>query len=88
MLGSARSSFEPPGIPPNTPMKLKGPLILAGAILVGDQIAERFIIKDGDGDTGFINRTPGFGLDEVAKLAVQVGLAVLAMRMFGGGRSA
>ena len=65
-------------------MKLKGPLILAAAIVAGDQIAERFIIKDGENDTGFVQRTAGFGMDEIVKLALQVGLAMLFMRWFGG----
>jgi len=67
-------------------MKLKGPLILAGAIMAGDYIAEKFVISDGEGDSGFVQRTPGFGMDEIVKVAIQVGLAVVAMRMFGAKR--
>lgn len=63
-------------------MKLKGPLILAAGIYAGDFIAEKFIIKDGPDDTGFIQRTDGFGLDEIAKLATQVAVTVLLLKMF------
>lgn len=65
-------------------MKLKGPLILAAAIVAGDILTEKFVIKDGPDDTGFVQRTDGFGMDEIVKVAVQVVLAVLFMKWFAG----
>lgn len=65
--------------------KLKGPLIVFAAAAIGEYVAENFVIKDGPGDRGFINRTDGFGLDEIARAAIIAGLATLGLRMFRKG---
>jgi len=62
--------------------KLKGPLVVFAAAAIGEYVAENFIIKDGPGDRGFINRTDGFGLDEVARAATIALLATIGMRLF------
>lgn len=65
-------------------MKLKGPLIVFGAAVLGEWITERFVIKDGPDDTGFIARSPGFGMDEIARGAIIAIFATVALKMFAG----
>lgn len=63
---------------------MKSALVLLGAVLVGDFIAQQFIIKSGPDDTsGFIEQRAGFGLDDVARAATIVGVAILAKKALG-----
>lgn len=65
-------------------MKWKGPLVVFAAALAGEWIAENWIIKDGPDDRGFIERSPGFGLDELARAGTVTVLALLGMKLFAG----
>jgi hypothetical protein len=51
--------------------------ILTGAAILGNWLAERFILKDGPDDTsGFVEVKPGLGMDDVAR-----GLTIAAVVM-------
>lgn len=64
---------------------MKGTLVLAGSVIVGNYVAERFILKkDSNDPTGFIEVADGLGPDDVARAAVIVGFAILGRKLFGG----
>jgi hypothetical protein len=63
---------------------MKGLLVLVGAGIVGNMIAEKFLLKGGPDDpTGFIEVAEGFGMDDVARAVVIAGIAMVARRFLG-----
>lgn len=63
---------------------MKGTLVLAGSVVVGNYLAERFLLKAGPDDpTGFIPVSEGIGLDDVARAAAIVVVAMLAKKFIG-----
>lgn len=63
---------------------LKGLAVLAGAILAGKWVAERFILKNPTNGSGFVEVGEGFGMDDVATVGVQVALVLVGRKMLGG----
>ena len=63
---------------------MKGILVLAGSVVAGNWIAERFLLKASPDDpTGFILVAEGFGIDDVARAACIVGVSLLAKKFIG-----
>lgn len=63
-------------------MNVKSLLVLTGAAVAGNFVAERFLLKDGPDDTsGFIEVKPGFGMDDIARAATIALLAMLAHKL-------
>lgn len=61
---------------------MKGFLVVAAAAVVGNMIAERFLLKSTDDDpTGFIVVSEGIGMDDVARAASIAG-AYLLLKKF------
>lgn len=57
-------------------------LVLTGAAIAGNFLAERFILKDGPDDTsGIIEVKPGFGMDDVARGLVIAGVVLAAKQI-------
>lgn len=64
---------------------LKTILFATGAAIVGNMIAEKFVLKAAaDDPTGFVNIADGFGLDDVARAATIAATFVLAKKFMGG----
>jgi hypothetical protein len=60
---------------------VKGFLVVVGAALIGNMIAERFVLKNSPEDpTGFILIADGIGLDDLARAGTIAGVAWLAKR--------
>jgi len=58
-------------------------LVLLGSVVAGNWVAERFVLKgDKDDPTGFIVVSDGFGMDDIARGAVIVAIAMLAGQLF------
>lgn len=56
-------------------------LVLFGAVIVGNWLAERFLLKASEDDpTGFVVVSEGFGMDDVVRAAAIVGIASVADR--------
>lgn len=63
---------------------MKGMLVLGGSVIVGNYVAERFILKSSaDDKDGFIPVTDGLGLDDVARALTIVLVATLAKKFIG-----
>lgn len=63
---------------------MKGILVLAGGVIVGNYLAERFVLKaNADDPSGFIVVSEGLGMDDVARAAVIVGIVMVAKRFIG-----
>lgn len=60
---------------------MKGTLVLFGAILVGNYIADEFLIRAGEGDSGFVDASDGFGADEIVKALTIVAVAYGAKKL-------
>ena len=80
MLGFQRASREP--------LAFVGPkhmLVLAGSVIAASALSG-FVIKDGPDDPqGWIERKPGFGLDDVVFAALVVGVYWLAKKTVAKG---
>jgi hypothetical protein len=63
---------------------IKGLLVLGGAILAGKWVAERFILKNPNTGSGFVEVGEGFGMDDVAVVGVQVALVLVGRKFIGG----
>lgn len=64
---------------------MKGTLVLFGAIVAGNLLAEKFILKAGaDDPTGFITVNDGLGLDDVARAATIIAVAWVGKKFIGG----
>jgi len=65
-------------------MTIKNLAIAFGAAILGNYVAEKFILKSGPDDTsGFIDVSPGFGLDDAARAGCIVGVGFLAHKFLG-----
>lgn len=63
---------------------MKGILVLAGGVIVGNYLAERFVLKaNADDPTGFIVVSEGLGMDDVARAAVIVAVVMVSKRFIG-----
>lgn len=62
---------------------MKGILVLVGSAIVGNYVAERFVLKAPGGTTGFVEVADGFGLDDVARAATIAGVILLARKFIG-----
>lgn len=63
---------------------VKGFVVLIGAAIVGNMVAEKFLLKAGPDDPdGFIEVKPGLGLDDVARGAAIAGVYMVAKRFLG-----
>jgi len=62
---------------------LKGILVLTASALVGNYVAERFILKAPGGTSGFVEVADGMGLDDVARAATIAAVVMLAKRFLG-----
>lgn len=61
---------------------MKGLLFVAGAAVIGNYLAERFILKSTEDDpTGFVQVADGFGADDVAR-ALTIGATYLLAKRF------
>lgn len=63
---------------------LKGLAVMAGAILAGKWVAERFILKDPVTGKGFVEVGDGFGMDDVAVVVTQVAIVLVGRKFLGG----
>lgn len=63
-------------------MNLKGFLIVLLLAVLGNYVAERFVIKDPNdpNDQGFVDFKPGFGTDDIAR-----GATIALCVVLGGG---
>lgn len=60
---------------------MKGFLVVLAAAIVGNMIAEKFLLKSGENDTsGTILAEEGFGMDDVARAAAIAGAYFLAKK--------
>jgi hypothetical protein len=60
---------------------MKGLLVLGGGVIVGNMLAEKFLLKTGPDDpTGFVEVAEGFGMDDVARAAAIVGVVFLLQK--------
>lgn len=63
---------------------MKGLLVLVGAAIVGNMVAEKFLLKAGPDDpSGFIEVKEGFGADDIARAATIAAVAMVARRFIG-----
>ena len=59
-------------------------LVIGGAVIAGNFVADRWVIKSGPDDpTGFVEFSEGFGADDIARAAVIVGMILLAKKFLG-----
>lgn len=60
---------------------MKGILVLAGGAVVGNMLAEKFLLKSHPEDpSGFIEVKEGFGMDDIARAAAIVGVTILLQK--------
>lgn len=50
--------------------------VLIGAVLAGNYLAERFILRPPGETGGLIDVSPGFGMDDIARAAIVAGIAI------------
>lgn len=63
---------------------MKGLLVVFGAAIVGNIVAEKFLLKAGPDDPdGFIEVKDGFGMDDAARGATIAAFAFLARKFLG-----
>lgn len=63
---------------------MKGLLVLVGAAIVGNMLAEKFLLKAGPDDPdGFIEVKEGLGLDDLARGGAIAAVAYLARKFIG-----
>jgi hypothetical protein len=70
-------------------MKWKNLAVTGGAVMGGEWVFQKFVLKDPTGTQpgGFINRSDGFGMDDVAHAAtILIAIAVSHM-VFKTGKS-
>lgn len=48
---------------------MKGFLVVLAASVVGNMVAEKFVLKANDEDTGWIQASEGLGMDDFARAA-------------------
>ena len=61
---------------------MRGILIIAGGAIVGNMLAEKFLLKSGPDDTtGMFEVQEGFGMDDVARAAAITVLILLARKV-------
>ena len=53
---------------------MKGLLVVFGAVVIGNMVAEKFLLKSGPDDSGWVEASEGLGLDD----AVRAGCCALA----------
>lgn len=64
---------------------MKSILFVAGAAIIGNMLAERFVLKSTAEDpTGFILVADGIGMDDAARALVIAGTYFLAKKFIGG----
>lgn len=60
-------------------------LFATGAAIVGNMIANRYVLRaTPDSPSGFVDVTPGFGMDEVAAGLCVAGVFILGKKLLGG----
>jgi hypothetical protein len=63
---------------------MKKILVAFGSVIVGNMLAEKFILKSSEDDpSGFVPVADGFGMDDAARGAAIVGVMLLADRFLG-----
>jgi hypothetical protein len=62
---------------------LKSFLVITVAALVGNMVAEKFVLKAPGSDSGFVEVKDGIGMDDFARAAT-IGAAVLVAKKFVG----
>ena len=61
---------------------MKGYLTIAAGALLGNMIAEKFVLRQHPGDpSGFVHVSDGLGLDDVARAAT-ITLGIVLLRRF------
>lgn len=65
-------------------MPIKTALLLGGAVISASFVSGYLIKYGPDDPTGFVEASPGFGLDEIVHAGVVIGLFVLGKKLLGG----
>ena len=57
--------------------------LIFGTVLVAEYVKDRFVIKYGPNDSGFIEASDGFGLDEFAGAGVVAVIVYVGTQLLG-----